>query len=78
MRRTQIYLEEEQSQRLYELAAAQRRSAAAVVREAVDRYLAEVDDTPDDSPIWEFVGSVKNLPPDAAEKHDRDLYGRED
>jgi Ribbon-helix-helix protein, copG family len=78
VRRTQIYLEEEQSRRLYEIAAAQGKSTAAVVRDAVDRYLSDVEASPEDSPLWEFVGSVKTLPPDAAENHDRDLYGEED
>jgi hypothetical protein len=78
VRRTQIYLEEEQSRRLYEIAAAHGKSAAAVVRDAVDRYLSEMDESAEESPLWEWVGSVKNLPPDAAENHDRDLYGDED
>jgi hypothetical protein len=78
VRRTQIYLEDEQSRRLYEIAAAQGKSTAAVVRDAVNRYLSEVETSPEENPLWEFVGSVKNLPPNAAEDHDHDLYGEED
>jgi len=78
VRRTQIYLEEEQSRRLYEIAAAQGKSTAAVVRDAVNRYLSEAETSPEQNPLWEFVGSVKNLPRDAAEDHDQDLYGGED
>lgn len=41
VRRTQIYLDEELDRELRALAAAEGRSAAAVIREALRRFLAE-------------------------------------
>ena len=75
MRRTQIYLQESQTRRLQEIAAARGKSTAWVVRDAVDKYLAEAEEPESDNPIREFIGSVKGLPPDAAENHDQYLYG---
>lgn len=74
MRRTQIYLEDETDSELRALAAAQGRSAADVVREALRRYLAERSSTNHD-PIQAMIGTVPGLPPDASVAHDRDLYG---
>jgi hypothetical protein len=75
MRRTQIYLEEGQTRRLQEIAAARGKSTAWVVRDAVNRYLAEANEPESDNPMREFIGSVKGLPSDAAENHDNYLYG---
>jgi hypothetical protein len=33
-------------------------------------YIHAMETSPEESPLWEFVGSVKNLPPDASEDHD--------
>lgn len=74
MRRTQIYLEEDVDRALRAVAAAEGRSAASVIREAVRRYLAARDEGPED-PILAMVGTVAGLPKDAAAEHDRDLYG---
>lgn len=74
MRRTQIYLEEAADRQLRELAAAEGRSAAALIRDAVDRYLSERQALATD-PILDMVGTVDGLPRDAAAAHDRDLYG---
>ncbi|GIU99837.1 MAG: hypothetical protein KatS3mg014_1453 [Actinomycetota bacterium] len=41
MRRTQIYLDEDIDREIRALAAAQGRSAASVIREAIRRFLAE-------------------------------------
>jgi predicted transcriptional regulator len=43
VRRTQIYLDPEQSERVGELALAEGRTRSDVIREAVDRYLAATD-----------------------------------
>jgi hypothetical protein len=75
MRRTQIYLEEAQTRRLQQIAAARGKSTAWVVRDAVDKYLTDTEGPVQDDPIREFIGSVKGLPEDAAENHDRYLYG---
>jgi len=76
MRRTQIYLDEQIDEQLRQRAAAEGRSAAAVIREALDSYLSRTA-VPvfDDDPIRSMAGSLRGLPPDAAAEHDRDLYG---
>jgi plasmid stability protein len=74
MRRTQIYLDEEVDRALRALAAAEGRSAADVIREALRRYLSERG-TPTSDPILAMAGTVSGLSSDAAVEHDRDLYG---
>lgn len=74
MRRTQIYLDEDIDAELRALAAAEGRSAADVIREALRRYLSERGASSSD-PILAIAGTVSGLPPDAAAQHDRDLYG---
>jgi len=75
MRRTQIYLDEDLDAALRQLAAAEGRSAAALIREAVRGYLSERRTSSADDPILAAAGTVTGLPGDAAEEHDRDLYG---
>ncbi|MGH9293898.1 MAG: ribbon-helix-helix protein, CopG family [Acidimicrobiales bacterium] len=58
-------------------AAAEGRSAAAVIREALDSYLARAATTPrGNDPIRAMAGSLRGLPVDAAADHDRALYGQ--
>jgi hypothetical protein len=47
MRRTQIYLDEKQAERLAHRARARGTTASKVIREAIDEYLAGPDDTAD-------------------------------
>jgi plasmid stability protein len=75
VRRTQIYLDEDLDRDLRAVAAAEGRSAADLIREAVRRYLAERGGGGPVDPIVAMIGSVDGLPPDAAAEHDRDLYG---
>ena len=75
MRRTQIYLEEDMDRDLRAAAAAEGRSAADLIREAVRRYLAERGGGRSVDPIAAMIGSIEGLPSDAAAEHDRDLYG---
>jgi len=75
VRRTQIYLEEDVDRRLRAVAAAEGRSAADLIREAVRRYLAERGEGGGVDPILAMIGTIDGLPSDAATDHDRDLYG---
>jgi plasmid stability protein len=75
MRRTQIYLDEDLDRDLRAVAAAEGRSAADLIREAVRRYLAERSGGGPVDPIAAMIGTIDGLPPDAASEHDRDLYG---
>lgn len=74
MRRTQIYLEEDVDRELRAAAAAEGRSAADLIREAVRRYLAERGGGRSADPIAAMIGSIEGMPSDAAAEHDRDLY----
>lgn len=75
VKRTQIYLEEDLDRVLRAAAAAEGRSAADLIREAVRRYLAERGEVGTVDPIAAMIGTVEGLPADSAAEHDRDLYG---
>jgi hypothetical protein len=76
VRRTQIYLDEQVDQQIRQRASAEGRSAAAVIREALDSYLARTPDRPGrKDPIRAMAGSVRGMAVDAAAEHDHDLYG---
>lgn len=75
VKRTQIYLEEELDRELRAAAAAEGRSAAAVIRDAVRRYLAGVDGQPSADPFLAIAGSVAGRAGDGALNHDRYVYG---
>jgi plasmid stability protein len=75
MRRTQIYLDEDLDRDMRAVAAAEGRSAADLIREAVRRYLAERSEGRPADPIAAMIGAIEGLSPDAAAEHDRDLYG---
>ncbi len=76
VRRTQIYIDEGLDRELREVAAAQGRSAAAVIREALRAHLNRVPNEPAGAdPILEMAGAFRGLPPDGAVGHDHDLYG---
>jgi plasmid stability protein len=73
VRRTQIYIDEPLDEQLRQRAAAEGRSAAAVIREALTLYLA-ADSKFGDDPIRDMAGSLHGLPSNASLEHDRDLY----
>ena len=77
MRRTQIYIDEKLDEQLRQRAAAEGRSAAALIREALGSYLSlrATDDAQDD-PIRAMAGTLRGLPGDASVEHDRDIYHR--
>jgi hypothetical protein len=76
MRRTQIYLDEQMDDELRQRAAAEGRSAAAVIREALNSYLSRrAVDAEQEDPIRAMAGTLRGLPADAASEHDRDIYG---
>lgn len=69
-----MYLDEPLRKRIDNLAAAEGRSAAALIREATARYLDERE-APEDDPIRAFIGGADGGPKDAAREHDKYLYG---
>ena len=76
MRRKQLYLDEPTERALKRVAAQTGRSEAAVVREALQRYVADLPAT-DDDPLERLIGLVDDAdgPDDVAEQHDHYLYG---
>jgi plasmid stability protein len=77
VRRTQIYIDEQADEQLRQAAAAEGRSAAALIREALGAYLAaRARELSPDDPILAMAGTLHGLPADASVEHDRDLYIR--
>ena len=76
MRRKQIYLDEASDRALKRLAARTGRSEASHIREALQRYLADSVEQPED-PLERLIGLVadESGPDDVAEQHDHYLYG---
>jgi predicted DNA-binding protein len=71
--RTQIYLSAEQRGALDARAQAERKTLAHVIRDAVDRYLAEdMDATERDRVLAETFGSCPELAVPSREEWDRD------
>lgn len=74
MKRTQIQLTEEQSERLRGIAAAEDRSIADVIRESVDAYVAS-SSTPDREELKKrslaAVGRFRSGVKDLARRHDQ-------
>jgi hypothetical protein len=72
MTRTQIYLSPDQHDHVLELAEAQCRTMAEVIREAVAEYLAR--QSPAADPLLDLVALGNSGVTDGAMNHDRDLY----
>ncbi len=76
MKRTQIYIDEDLDAALRSAAFFEGRSAAALIRDAIRAYLEHSPPAPDDDdPILALAGKFSGGPPDAAENHDKYLYG---
>jgi len=75
----QIYLDEDVDRGLRQAAAAEGRSAAAIIRDALRSYLAgsadQMASVTADDPILAMAGRFGGMPADAAADHDRYLYG---
>lgn len=68
MKRTQIYLDEEQDAQLARRSAATHRTKSALIRDAIDRYLTETDSRDDRLRAFKQAadaafGSAPELPP---------------
>jgi hypothetical protein len=67
----QVYLRPEQLDALRGLAERRNVSVTELVRQGVDRILAEI--LPEEDPLLEMIGMVKSGPNDLSEKHDEYL-----
>lgn len=64
----QVHLRPEQLEALRALARQRQLTVAELVRQGIDRFLADVPTEAD--PLWNIVGLVDTGPKDLAEKHD--------
>jgi predicted DNA-binding protein len=75
MRRTQIYLDDDQDRRLERRARATGTSRSALIREAIDRFLRrERDPSMLEDALNETVGALKGITTPSRDEWDRD-YG---
>jgi metal-responsive CopG/Arc/MetJ family transcriptional regulator len=77
MRRVQIYIDEDLDDSLRQVAALEGRPAAAVIRDAVRAYIESRRHVPKDDPFRSIIGAYSGGPDDAAQDHDRYLYGED-
>jgi hypothetical protein len=78
MIRKQVYLTEEQNERLRRAATRQRRSEAEILREALDQHLGEpVSEgrAADSDSLFDLVGVASTESGDLSERVDELLYG---
>lgn len=78
MKRKQIYLEPETEKTLSELAVVKGTSEAAIIREAIAKYLvtARKDVDKSENPLYRIVGLGEGKK-DGALNHDKYLYGED-
>ena len=83
MDRKQIYLDHGSNERLKKLAGRKGVSEASLIREAVNSYLAKLEEEETgagaDNPLLRLTGMYEgDIPADAAIGHDRYLYCQEE
>jgi hypothetical protein len=82
MKRTQLYLDEEEHRILKRLSRKTGKSVGQLVREAVDEvYCGKMTlekSLSDGDPIWKFIGAGKSVETDVSHRHDHYLYGNQD
>ena len=72
-----MYIDDDLDDALRQAAAVEGRSAAAIIRDAVRGYLTLDNAQSADDPFRAIIGAYDGGPDDAAEEHDRYLYGRD-
>lgn len=79
MHRSQVYIEEEQIQRLKLEAERRRLAVSELIRRAIDAFLKRHEQNVDwdDDPITKLVGKMKASVTDASLEHDHYLYRTE-
>ncbi|MBI3893192.1 MAG: CopG family transcriptional regulator [Candidatus Wallbacteria bacterium] len=78
-KRTQVYLTQQSYRTMEQLARQRHSSVASVVREAVAKYLGEIDPgmIHSEDPLWNFLATEEGHQDDGAAKLDRYLYGKD-
>lgn len=77
-KRTQVYFPFEMYKRIAKKAKKESKSVASVVREAVEKYVKEEDETIDweNDPFFKIVGIANSGIKDLSVNHDKYLYGK--
>jgi hypothetical protein len=82
MKRTQLYLDEEEHRILKRLSRKTGKSVGQLVREAIGEvYCGKIileKPLSDSDPIWKFIGAGKSPETDVSRRHDHYLYGNHD
>ena len=74
MIRKQIYLEARQVDKVKKLSAANGKSEAEIIREAIDQYRTRQSEDVRTDPLTQLIGMVDIPVRDGSTEHDRDLY----
>jgi predicted transcriptional regulator len=75
-KRTQVYFPKDLYRRLEKKAKIESKSSAAVIREAVERYLTEEREIDwENDPIFKLAGIMESGAGDLSVNHDHYLYG---
>ena len=74
-KRTQVYFPEKLYRDVQKKAKAESKSVAAIVREAVQKYIAEKEIDWENDPILKLAGIMKTGTTDLSINHDHYIYG---
>jgi hypothetical protein len=74
-KRTQVYFPEATYQKIIRKARLESKSAAAVIREAVNKYVEEGEVDWENDPFLKLVGIIDSDVTDISENHDTYIYG---
>jgi hypothetical protein len=82
MKRTQLYLDENERRTLDGLSRKTGKSVGQLVREAIDEVYCSKkpleQPLSDQDPIWKFIGAGESTATDISARHDHYLYGAGD
>lgn len=77
-KRTQVYFPISVYKSIERKAKERAKSSAAIIREAVEKYLSEENIDWEKDPILKAVGIMESTEGDLSERHDNYLYGKKE
>lgn len=79
-KRTQVYFPNEVYRKIEKQARAEDKSSAQIIREAVEKFLADKNTAIDwqNDPLFQAVGILESKAGDLSENHDTYIYGKRD
>ena len=77
-KRTQVYFPNEVYRKIEKQARAEDKSSAQIIREAVEKFLADKNTAIDwqNDPLFQAVGILESKAGDLSENHDAYIYGK--